>query len=122
MMNMNDYQNNAYKYAAYTSPEYPFLALAEETGEVLGKLAKYMRKEQCDMRSAITYASEISFAVEADVKLRTALIKELGDVLWQLSACAVELGCNLEDIAEENLIKLADREERDVIVGEGDDR
>ena len=106
---MGWYQEQAREFAAYgDSPEhwgvklYPFLALAEEAGEVVGKIAKAMRKG-------------------ADLP-EDAVALELGDVLWQLSACADELGLSLDDIALRNLSKLGDRAGRGVIVGEGDNR
>jgi NTP pyrophosphatase (non-canonical NTP hydrolase) len=48
--------------------------------------------------------------------------KELGDVLWYLTASAKELGYRLQDIAEMNLVKLYDRKKRDVLNGSGDER
>lgn len=99
----NDYQAQAHKTAAYGDRHlYPFLGLAEEAGEVLGKLAKAMRKN-----------------VDAD---HEAIKKELGDVLWMLSECCTVLDFDLEDVAISNLEKLKDRFERNVVVGEGDDR
>jgi len=53
---------------------------------------------------------------------RDALMKEAGDVLWYLSAMAAELGSSLEEIAQLNLNKLADRKARDVLGGSGDNR
>ena len=81
---------------------YPFLALAEEAGEVAGKIAKAMRK--------------------GDFIDRDAVALELGDVLWQVAACADELGIGLDDVALRNLNKLLARQKAGTIVGEGDDR
>lgn len=47
---------------------------------------------------------------------------EIGDVLWYLAQLAELLDTTLGEIAEENLSKLSDRQERDVITGEGDSR
>lgn len=114
-LNLNDYQVRAFAYAAYGEQySYPFFALAEETGEVMGKIAKHMRKNNKtpDFRRLSKTAPE----------LHAALVKELGDVLWNLSACALELGVSLNELASENLEKLADRAKRNKIIGEGDDR
>ena len=53
---------------------------------------------------------------------REKLRKELGDVLWYLSALAFYNDIRLEDIAKTNLEKLASRQRRDKIHGSGDDR
>jgi NTP pyrophosphatase (non-canonical NTP hydrolase) len=104
------YQRLAMKFAAYKQSNvptgiaelYPFLGLAEEAGEVAGKVAKAIRK---------------GVRVDTD-----AMAKELGDVLWMVAACCEELEISMSDVAADNIIKLADRKSRDVIVGEGDDR
>ena len=48
--------------------------------------------------------------------------KELGDVLWYLSAIASDLNISLEDIAQTNVEKLKSRLKRDKIKGSGDNR
>ncbi len=108
-MTLYEYQQKAGKFAAYGANPchrgvalYPFLALAEEAGEVCGKIAKATRK--------------------AEPMDRTAVALELGDVLWQVAACAHEIGFDLDQIATMNLAKLGDRAQRGMIVGEGDDR
>ena len=108
-MSLDGYQDKAQEHAAYkASPAhdgvslYPFLALNEEAGEVTGKVAKAMRK---------------GGPIDAG-----AVAMELGDVLWQVAACAGELGYTLSEIATMNLAKLGDRADRGVIVGEGDAR
>ena len=50
------------------------------------------------------------------------LIKELGDVLWYVSALADELDAFLGDIALVNIEKLRSRQERNKISGSGDSR
>lgn len=50
------------------------------------------------------------------------LVKELGDVLWYLSATANELGVTLAEVAMTNLEKLSDRTERNKLQGSGDER
>jgi len=102
----DEYQERAWEFRAWPDTEvgnmYPVLGLAEEAGEVVGKVAKATRK-----------------GVPVDVE---ALKKELGDVLWQLSAVATTYDLDLLDIALSNLQKLQDRDNRGVIVGEGDER
>ena len=48
--------------------------------------------------------------------------KELGDVLWYLSALADNLDMKLSTIAKKNIEKLKDRKNRGVIKGSGDNR
>ena len=85
---------------------YPTLGLANEAGEVAGKVKKLFRDK----------GGNIS---DAD---REALKGELGDVLWYLAQIATELDLTLEEIAAANLTKLFDRLERGKIKGDGDTR
>jgi NTP pyrophosphatase (non-canonical NTP hydrolase) len=85
---------------------YPTLGLANEAGEVAGKVKKIFR----DKGGLIS---------EED---RQALKCELGDVLWYLTQICTELDLSLEEVAEANLTKLFSRLERGQIRGEGDHR
>ncbi len=85
---------------------YPTLGLANEAGEVAGKVKKIFR----DRGGEITPAD------------REALKGELGDVLWYLAQIATELDLSLEEIASANLSKLFDRLECGKIKGDGDTR
>ncbi len=87
---------------------YPLLALAEETGEVAGKVAKFVRKS-------------LSEDVNTD-QLREDIKKELGDLQYQVSETARQFGFTLQEIVDGNVEKLQDRADRGVIVGEGDNR
>ncbi len=117
-MQLNEFQMDAYRFAAYENTTYPFLGVAEEAGEVCGKFAKLIRGDKGEEvgRIAITDPSLL------DEELKNAIIKELGDVLWQVSACATELGYSLEEVADINLQKLTERQRTGVIKGNGDDR
>ena len=105
---LDEYQDKAMQYALYSTAFYPFMALAEEAGEVAGKVAKIMRK----------YGNNPHF-LDYDAE---AIAKELGDCLWQIAACAAELDMDLSEIAEMNLKKLKKRAEKGTIIGEGDER
>ncbi len=119
-----NYQEKAFTFAKYGDITYPFLALGEEAGEVLGKLAKAVRKSGGSTPTKILEVIALTpfDATTADVGLRDGLIKELGDVMWQLAACCTELGVTLEDIQNVNIAKLEGRNVRGTIVGEGDER
>ena len=109
-MNFNDYQTKSRKTAGYPAIGhpviYPVLGLANEAGEVAGKIKKVFRDK------------EGQFSAET----RDALKAELGDVLWYIAQVATELDLTLDEIAEYNIAKLYDRLERGKIRGDGDDR
>jgi NTP pyrophosphatase (non-canonical NTP hydrolase) len=109
-MNFEDYQQVVKSTSIYTSKgsnvAYATLGLAGEAGEVADKVKKLIR----DSNGILT-----------DDK-RKEMIKELGDVLWYLTACATELGVSLEEVAVQNTAKVKDRKERGVLSGEGDNR
>lgn len=109
-MDFNEYQEQANLTAIY--PEkggniyYPTLGLAGEAGEVCEKVKKVMRDSD----------GILSETVVEDLK------KELGDVLWYLSAIASELETSLGEIAAINIEKLLSRQARGKLGGSGDDR
>jgi len=106
-MSFNEYQSKAKETAIYKNKIiYPTLGLCGEAGEVAEKVKKVLR----DNNSVFT-----------DEK-RVEIKKELGDVLWYISAIASDLDLTLGEIAEENIIKLFSRKERSVITGSGDNR
>jgi NTP pyrophosphatase (non-canonical NTP hydrolase) len=117
---MNNYQEKAKEFAVYHHHDYPFLALSEESGEVMGKLAKYVRKNGTTLNNAL-YQAKQGHTAKA-MQLKVDLAQELGDVFWQLAMCCTELELSLDDIAEMNINKLAARKAVDTIIGEGDDR
>lgn len=108
-MTFEQYQNEAVKTAIYGAGDkiiYPALGLANEAGEVLGKIKKVLRDNEG------VYTKDRVDAIAA----------EIGDVLWYLAALSRDLGVSLEDVAESNIQKLRDRHARNVIAGDGDNR
>ncbi len=109
-MNFNDYQTRSRRTAKYPPIGhpviYPTLGLANEAGEVAGKVKKIFR----DKDGVIGPAD------------REALKSELGDVLWYLAQVCTELDLSLDDVAGHNLEKLLDRLGRGKIGGDGDNR
>lgn len=118
-MTMNDYQAAAAQTAIYPGRLkvegvlYCALGVSGEAGEVAGRVKKILRDDKID-------PSRPSSLVPEDK--RTAIKRQLGDVLWYISQLAEELGVPLETIAQENLAKLAPRQERNVLSGQGDGR
>ena len=122
-MKLNEYQAKAAEFAVYSSLDYPLLALGEEVGELQGKVAKYVRKNGCSADLALIDASPNPAINGGEAaKLHDDLISEAGDVLWNPTNLLNDLGVSLEDCAKANIDKLESRKQRDVIVGEGDDR
>lgn len=117
-MQLNEFQMEAYQYACYESAAYPFLALNEEAGEVAGKYGKLLRGDQ---GHDVSEQALLDPALLPD-EVKNAIIKELGDVLWQVSACATDLGYSLEEVGDIVLGKLYERKVDGVIKGEGDER
>lgn len=109
-MNFTDYQKLSRRTAGYPAIGhpviYPVLGLANEAGEVAGKIKKVFRDK----------GGEIS------AETRGALQSELGDVLWYLAQVCTELDISLDEVAESNLAKLLDRQVRGKIRGDGDTR
>ena|SRR5438105_2270158 len=108
-MELSDYQRRSRRTAEYPREAwlaYPALGLAGEAGEVAEHAKKAIRDD----------AGEISDA------RRTAMARELGDVLWYTAQLASELGLELDAIARENLHKLLSRQRRGVLSGSGDNR
>jgi NTP pyrophosphatase (non-canonical NTP hydrolase) len=108
-MNFSEYQQKAGTTALYPSRgsnlAYPALGLAGEAGEVAEKVKKILRGDRL-----------------LDSDYRAVISKELGDVLWYVAAMCHEIGADMQEVAEENIAKLASRKERGVLRGSGDDR
>jgi len=109
-MNFEEYQTKSRRTALYPDIGknfiYPTLGLAGESGEVAEKIKKVLRDK----------------AGIVDEETKEMITKELGDVLWYVAQLASELGLSLDEIAENNIIKLASRLERGVLQGSGDNR
>ena len=116
-MTLNEYQEKAMTTCMDTcnNYEYMLLNLVGEVGELCGKIAKHIRKDEAKL-------TENGIKLSIGDEQMELIKKELGDVLWQTSGVAHVIGCNLEDIAKQNLAKLASRKERGVIDGNGDVR
>lgn len=124
-MTLNDYQQQAMTTCMPSSENfsYMFLNLVGEVGEFASKIAKAIRKNQFSINGSHLDVMYITDEEAAAIdKLKQELQKEAGDILWQLSGLCTVMGWNLEDIARQNLEKLASRQRRNVIDGSGDNR
>lgn len=130
-MELNEYQDRAMSTCmpSCNNISYMLLNLVAEVGEFSGKLAKAIRKGQVAIggfsptnQNKLTIPSgpqELDFDVLAFDK---ELQKEAGDILWQFAGVCSVMGWRLENVGVGNLEKLADREQRGVIDGDGDNR
>ena len=106
-----------------TSENFSYMALnlVGEVGELCSKVAKAIRKKQMEIKDndlRMYSQGDDEAAWDREMEMR----KEAGDILWQLSGLCTVMGWNLEDIARQNLDKLADRKRRGQIDGSGDNR
>lgn len=105
---------------------YIALGLAE-AGEVQGKVKKAFRDgtliESMGPISDSPFENicAVQFGI-LDTQRRQQIIKELGGLLWYISAMCDEINVPLSDVARANLHQLADRTERGTLQGDGDDR
>lgn len=109
-MNLNEYQSLALKTARSKDAKdelfHLLLGLSGEAGEIAEKAKKVIRDRNSDFSDFDT----------DDLK------KELGDVLWHIAVLADYFSIALEDVGQTNIKKLADRMNRGVISGSGDNR
>jgi NTP pyrophosphatase (non-canonical NTP hydrolase) len=101
-LSLDEYQERVMTTAIYKDKIlYTALGLCGEAGEVAEKIKKWLRDGELD-----------------DIELA----KELGDVMWYVAALSNDLGYDLSEIAEMNLIKLQSRKARGTLQGNGDNR
>jgi len=90
----------------YAKLYYPALGLCGEAGEVAEKVKKLFR----DYNGTLTD------------DYRSAIVQEVGDVLWYVSAMCRDLGVPMEAPAKACIAKLKSRAERGTLKGNGDER
>lgn len=123
-MELNEYQERAMETCLPESENFAYmmLNLVGEIGEFAGKVAKSIRKGQMLVDdNALQIVGDVATVADVD-RLHEGLKAEAGDILWQLSGLCSVNGWSLEEIARGNLEKLANRKERGVVDGDGDNR
>ena len=110
-MKMRDYQYASRQTAVYpgqgTMQGLLYVALGlGEVGELQGKIKKVLR----DDGGVLTVPKALE------------ILDEAGDALWYLTRVIEEVGGDLDEVARRNLAKLADRADRGVLGGSGDNR
>lgn len=86
---------------------YYALGIADEQGELLGKIKKLFRDHDGD---------------DSSLEFRKAVAHEMGDILWYMAMLAKKLKIPFDDVALLNLEKLSSRKKRNIIMGDGDHR
>ena len=118
-MKLNEYQERAMTTCMPSSENfsYMFLNLVGEVGEFASKVAKHIRKGN----AYISGSSDLYFNDFPELsEQERELMKEAGDILWQLSGLCKVMGWSLEEVAQQNLDKLAARKAVGTIDGNGD--
>lgn len=117
-MTLNEYQDKAMGTCLPSCDNFSYmmLNLVGELGEVAGKIAKAIRKENVK----IEYNQIISGTEKSDVEFFQDLKSEAGDILWQLSGFCEVMGWSLEEVAQGNLDKLAARKAEGTIISHTD--
>ena len=121
-MELNVYQKRAMETCMPTCENisYMLLNLVGEVGEFSSKIAKGIRKGEMEITRNALCIDNIRFTGESLERLDESLMAECGDICWQLSGLCTIMGWDLEDVAEYNLKKLAERKKNGTIAGNGD--
>lgn len=120
-MELNEYQQKAMSTCLPSCNNFAYmsLGLVSEVGELAGKVAKAVRKEEITLFGNDLYCGK-QITEDSGWELDKGLIGEIGDVLWFVSGICEVLGLSLEDVADANLAKLAERKKNGTIIGNGD--
>lgn len=109
-MQFSEYQKKSRETAIYPDIGknfvYPTLGLAGEVGEIAEKVKKIIR--------------DAGGVVSTEKRLEIA--KEAGDCIWYWAQLCSEFGLDCDEVARDNLAKLASRKARGVLHGSGDNR
>ena len=108
-MNMDEYGNEVEKLILTNGKTYVDKRLMENTLGLVGEAGEFAEK----IKKHIRDGNEIN---------STELVKELGDVLFYVTALANHIGSDLQTVATNNIAKLQDRQKRNKLQGSGDNR
>lgn len=125
-MELNEYQKRAMETCMPSCENFSYmmLNLMGEVGEFASKVAKMVRRGEVEIDTMDEKTSDLfpMMSLPQWVYHQEELMKEAGDILWQVAGMCHVMGWSLEDVGQGNLRKLASRKERGVIDGEGDNR
>lgn len=116
-MELNEYQKRAMSTCMETCNNHAYMltGFVGEAGELFGKIAKGIRKDKTAFMDN-KLIDGFTDAEKHDIK------SELGDCAWFIAGIAKTMGWTLEEVCAENIDKLASRQKRGVIDGDGDNR
>ena len=120
-MTLEKYQKQAMKTCLPTCNNFSYMMmnLVGEVGELASKVAKTIRKGDATISDGhLRHPADRHI----DKDIEEAMQLEAGDILWQLAGLCSVMGWSMEAIARMNLEKLASRQQRGVIDGNGDER
>ena len=121
-MELNVYQKKAMETCMPTCENisYMLLNLVGEVGEFSSKIAKGIRKGEFRIKENQLCFDPQNLTEESLTRVEESLMAECGDIMWQLSGLCTIMGWDLEEVAEGNLKKLAERKKNGTIAGNGD--
>lgn len=129
-MDFKEYQTEAHKTAKYH--QYPYMRVAYDDGFDVVEQKIRVSYAQVPIYPFVKVMSEAAELAEPAIKIglrgddnvldEGKIEKEIGDILWYCAEMATILGVSLESIARNNIEKLKDRQNRNVINGSGDNR
>ena len=122
-MELNEYQDKAMSTCMPSCDNFSYmmLNLVGEVGELASRVAKLIREDEVVIGEINNHLVP-KMPFDRWMEQNDLLMKEAGDILWQLSGVCKAMGWTLEEVAQENLNKLASRQQRGVIDGDGDNR
>jgi NTP pyrophosphatase (non-canonical NTP hydrolase) len=123
-MELNEYQERAMATCMPSCDNFSYmmLNLIGEVGELASKVAKDIRKVNAVIGHGMDNELIPRMPFDEWIVRQDEYKAEAGDILWQLSGFCRAMGWDLEDVAQGNLDKLASRQQRGVIDGNGDNR
>jgi NTP pyrophosphatase (non-canonical NTP hydrolase) len=120
-MELNEYQKKAMGTCLPSCDNFSYmlLNLVGEVGEFAGKVAKRIRKEELLMggaENAENKLTSLALTRGEQYEILDDLKSEAGDILWQLAGLCKVMGWDLNDVAQCNLDKLANRKKEGTII------
>lgn len=123
-MELNEYQERAMATCMPSCDNFSYmmLNLIGEVGELASKVAKDIRKVNAVIGHGMDNELIPRMPFDEWIVRQEEYKAEAGDILWQLAGLCRAMGWDLEEVAQGNLDKLASRQQRGVIDGNGDNR